>query len=218
MKAKSLFPAALIPLVSAAGLAVWQSLVSESRGFTFFEHAFRPRPVPLAAYFALAALTIAAFWFVYSRTVSRLLSAPFEEVLRRDARTYLPLAFAGLAPGTLVHYLSAADILVRSRLLLAGTFVLIVILKVVQFRSWRKQRPGPLPVRLFDPSKLPAQKKSAALFLAALAVFNIGSLILTGKGMGFSGDEPHYLLMAHSLLHEGDLDLADNYAREDYRA
>jgi len=31
-----------------------------------------------------------------------------------------------------------------------------------------------------------------------------------------SGDEPHYLLMAQSLWQEGDLDLRDNYAREDF--
>jgi hypothetical protein len=31
-----------------------------------------------------------------------------------------------------------------------------------------------------------------------------------------SGDEPHYLLMAQSLWHERDLDLRDNYARQDY--
>jgi len=218
MKTRSLFPAALIPLVASAGLAVWQSLAIASPGFTFFEHVFRPRPVPLAAFIALAFLTINAFWLVYSRAVSRLLSEPFEEVLRRDAWTYCPLALAGLAPWTLVHYLSAADVLVRSRLLLAGTFASVIILKIVQFRAWRKRRPGPLPIRLFDPSRLSARRKSAALFLAALAAFNIGSLILIEKGIGFSGDEPHYLLMAHSLLHEGDLDLADNYAREDYRA
>jgi hypothetical protein len=32
-----------------------------------------------------------------------------------------------------------------------------------------------------------------------------------------SGDEPHYLLMAQSLWREGDLDLRDNLAREDWR-
>ncbi len=30
------------------------------------------------------------------------------------------------------------------------------------------------------------------------------------------GDEPHYLLAAHSLVTDGDFDLADNYARGDY--
>jgi hypothetical protein len=32
-----------------------------------------------------------------------------------------------------------------------------------------------------------------------------------------SGDEPHYLVMAQSLWREGDLDLRDNFARQDYR-
>src|SRR3990172_3517346 len=31
-----------------------------------------------------------------------------------------------------------------------------------------------------------------------------------------TGDEPHYLLAAHSLAYDGDLDLANNYARRDY--
>lgn len=30
------------------------------------------------------------------------------------------------------------------------------------------------------------------------------------------GDEPHYLLMAHSLVHDGDLDLANQYAERQY--
>lgn len=35
--------------------------------------------------------------------------------------------------------------------------------------------------------------------------------------MEASGDEPHYLVMAQSLWREHDLDLRDNYAREDWR-
>jgi hypothetical protein len=35
--------------------------------------------------------------------------------------------------------------------------------------------------------------------------------------MDASGDEPHYLVMAQSLWREPDLDLRDNYAREDWR-
>src|SRR5574341_199659 len=31
-----------------------------------------------------------------------------------------------------------------------------------------------------------------------------------------TGDEPHYLLAAHSLAFDGDFDLANNYARRDY--
>jgi hypothetical protein len=35
--------------------------------------------------------------------------------------------------------------------------------------------------------------------------------------VGLSGDEPHYLLIVYSLLHDGDLAVADNYERQDYR-
>jgi len=49
----------------------------------------------------------------------------------------------------------------------------------------------------------------AALF-ASLAVYFV-------PRMDASGDEPHYLIMAQSLWREGDLDLRDNYAREDWR-
>jgi len=31
------------------------------------------------------------------------------------------------------------------------------------------------------------------------------------------GDEPYYLLLTHSLAYDGDVDLTDNYAREDWR-
>jgi|GEM_PF-1068964 len=33
-----------------------------------------------------------------------------------------------------------------------------------------------------------------------------------------TGDEPHYLLAAHSLAFDGDFDLSNNYAQHDYRA
>src|SRR5207253_7760050 len=32
------------------------------------------------------------------------------------------------------------------------------------------------------------------------------------------GDEPRYLLMTDSLVRDGDFDLTDNFARQDYRA
>jgi hypothetical protein len=48
------------------------------------------------------------------------------------------------------------------------------------------------------------------LFFASLAAYFV-------PRMDTSGDEPHYLVMAQSLWREHDLDLRDNYAREDWR-
>lgn len=54
-----------------------------------------------------------------------------------------------------------------------------------------------------------------ALFRIAFAAY-----LLLGQyyvsGLQATGDEPHYLLMAQSLWREHDLDLQDNYARQDF--
>jgi hypothetical protein len=65
---------------------------------------------------------------------------------------------------------------------------------------------------------LSIRKRLAALFLTTLVLTNTGSLFMIHRGISFSGDEPHYLLITHSVLHEGDFDLADNYKNRDYSA
>lgn len=53
--------------------------------------------------------------------------------------------------------------------------------------------------------------------------FVLAFAVLAGAGQWYtsalrvSGDEPHYLLMAQSLWREHDLDLRDNFEREDFR-
>lgn len=56
----------------------------------------------------------------------------------------------------------------------------------------------------------------ARLFVLLTAVF-AGLATYFVPRMDASGDEPHYLVMAKSLWLEHDLDLRDNYAREDWR-
>jgi hypothetical protein len=69
-------------------------------------------------------------------------------------------------------------------------------------------RPG-LPGRPGAPSRAVAFGVALALYLAAGLWY--------ATRLRVSGDEPHYLLMAQSLWREGDLDLRDNLAREDWR-
>lgn len=56
----------------------------------------------------------------------------------------------------------------------------------------------------------------ARLFVILTALFASLAAYFVPR-MDASGDEPHYLVMAQSLWREGDLDLRDNYAREDWR-
>jgi hypothetical protein len=53
----------------------------------------------------------------------------------------------------------------------------------------------------------------AILFL----IYAIVMLLISSPGMPPTGDEPHYLITAHSLVVDGDLDLLNNYKDKDYR-
>jgi hypothetical protein len=62
----------------------------------------------------------------------------------------------------------------------------------------------------------PRSPGNLALFVLA-AAFHLVLGLHYAANLRVSGDEPHYLLMAQSLWREGDLDLRDNLAREEYR-
>ncbi len=60
-------------------------------------------------------------------------------------------------------------------------------------------------------------RKVSTSFLAASLVLFLGLALWTTQ-CDTSGDEPHYLLMAYSLVHDGDLDLSNNYQNHDYQS
>jgi hypothetical protein len=59
--------------------------------------------------------------------------------------------------------------------------------------------------------------RRTAIFAVALIVYALMG-IRFARESGFNGDEPHYLIITHSLLADGDLDIANNHAQRDYRA
>jgi hypothetical protein len=61
----------------------------------------------------------------------------------------------------------------------------------------------------------PARMRGGALFAAAFAFYALLGARIPGPA-GPQGDEPHYLVMAQSLLSDGDLDLRDEFARREY--
>jgi len=56
-----------------------------------------------------------------------------------------------------------------------------------------------------------------ALFAVAFSVYAAMG-IRFAQQVGFNGDEPHYLVIAHSLLADRDLDIANNHEQRDYRS
>ena len=56
---------------------------------------------------------------------------------------------------------------------------------------------------------------SRAVFVASLVVF-IALGVHTKRVLGLGGDEPHYLIVAHSLLVDGDLRIENNHQERQY--
>lgn len=67
-----------------------------------------------------------------------------------------------------------------------------------------------------EPAPLPDPGPRRLFLVCALAFVCLG-LWYTSR-LRVTGDEPHYLVMARSLWREGDLDLRNNYDREDWSA
>ncbi len=59
--------------------------------------------------------------------------------------------------------------------------------------------------------------RRATVFVISLALYLALGLRFTAAA-GFGGDEPHYLIITHSLLVDHDLDIANNHEHRDYRA
>ena len=69
--------------------------------------------------------------------------------------------------------------------------------------------------RLINKTKDNGWAASKVVGLTAVLLFGVTTL-WTATVCDLSGDEPHYLLMAYSLIHDGDLDLTNNSANKDY--
>jgi hypothetical protein len=95
----------------------------------------------------------------------------------------------------------------RWRLLVGAWFTLFVGLKAAIFARalwcW------------LESDDVPLGRASVGIFLGAfLPYLLLGAHVTTA--MSTTSDEPYYLLVAHSLLHDRDLDLANNVAARDY--
>ena len=214
MKGKSLFLAMF--LLFSLLLSLYLLLLQQAPRFKFTNRVFHPSALAVIFVTSAVFIVLLAGWVLYSRLASRYFGRETSEVLGQDFLTFLPLLFLSLAPLTLRHYIDAADLVARLRLFGLGVAAAIVYLKIVQVRRWG-QDSGLFWrswVRKF--TALPLKRKVVLLFLASLLAFNAGSFLQISRGVTFSGDEPHYLIISHSLLHDGDFDLANNYEQRDY--
>ena len=60
------------------------------------------------------------------------------------------------------------------------------------------------------------RKKGVAIFLGCELVFILSSLVITRRGVKLVGDEPHYLVIAQSIVRDFDLNVFNQYYRNQF--
>jgi hypothetical protein len=186
-------------------------------GFTIQDHSPAIKIDSILPLIFLFALLILGLWLGYSSLISRLFKLDRKEFLRQDFSSYLPLLFLAFLPILLSHYLDSKDLLLRANIFLGSIGLAILYLKATILHSFRENKDSPWKRFGEKISALSLKKKLGILFFISLVLYNAGSWLLTSSGQTFAGDEPHYLLISHSLLKDGDIDLSNNYANKDYQ-
>jgi len=180
-----------------------------------------PSLATFGAFLLIANLGLVCLWILYSLTFSRISRESFLPVLQRDAFTYCPLCFLLISllqlNSLFTSYFQGILLLSHS----AGYWLLLPALLGVyhlkvrihgQFLPVPKRRITRVPF-----SSPPSRRLKIAVFLISLIVYtSVG--IRFERELGLGGDEPHYLLITHSILHDHDLAIRNNYRNKDYQS
>jgi hypothetical protein len=195
-------PTRLVLLALAAlGTAYFLTVALQSASYTITSHGLKMsggRWAVLLGVFVLAFAALAAAGRAFPR---------FEIV---------PFLILLLTPTVFIHYWNRDDF--RARLAALGLTAVLAALALTFAKKNPASQTAPSPTRRWAGrwSSLPTRRKLVVLFLAAFLVYNLCAGLFVLEGATFTGDEPNYLLMSHSLLYDRDLNLADNYANQDY--
>ena len=167
----------------------------------------------------LTAVLSAAFLFgcvrVYVRRLVSKTSEPPEKLRRSVILTLSPLLLLFLVLFSFVVFLRD----VRPFMLILS-FLGITGLQSVFLLRLKRQYRGK---NLFFPSWILLRRKRLSGRQSAILVFFVSFFVycLLASGLivpahPFTGDEPHYLIISESLIHDGDINLFDNYRDQDY--
>jgi hypothetical protein len=111
-----------------------------------------------------------------------------------------PSLVLALSPLLLLHYSSVSDFRIR----LACFFMLAAVMVLARRRPVK-----PLPFSL-------AAARPWQAWLLSFLVLAAAATFIYSRGIHLSGDEPHYILVAQSLVEDGDVDLKNNLDQRKY--
>ncbi len=206
-----------LSVVFSFGVALFVDIYRQSRGWTILDHTYRPG-LNLFFIWAITAGVFILCWLFFARREGKRPTADSAEVRHRGILAALPLGFFFLSPWLLRFYITGDDLRLRLRLLAAFVILTVLVLKAAD-RIKLSQEPLAFltrPVAKF--SSLSPRRQLIILFVVSFVVYQLAVFVLVVKGTSFSGDEPYYLMTTHSLLRDRDINLANNYAQQDYFA
>ena len=193
----------LLPILGAPGIAIIIfNLVNDSAVEGFFYLPYKQgKFYAMLSAIAIALIALNVFLRLFVKLDRKLTYMCYAYV----NSSYVYLVFARLD-------FSRSDFTVRGRnylvllvLFLLGTIIIGIRHRLLQFAGnlnlIKDMYLSPPPV---------------VLFLLALAVYVLFSLNFLFPQIGFVGDEPHYLIITHSLIHDRDLNVKNNYLNQDY--
>jgi len=205
---------ALLLFVSL-GLALLIDIYAQSFRYTILNHAYRPSPVLFLLWAAAFAISFLGCSLV-TRWEASYFGADRAFWRRRGTQALLPLGFLFLSPWLLGFYTTNDDLRVRLRLLAILAVGTAVFIKLSGFARFLVKRGSLFDRTVFKFSSFSSRRRLLVLFLTSFLIYQAAALILVSRGVSFSGDEPYYLLTTHSLLRDGDINVANNYAQQDY--
>ena len=201
--------------LAAYSITLW----NQAREYTITNHSFRLEPVSMIGISALIFLILWGLRRMATQMSIRSSGIGLSSgILKWDAASQLPFLLLFLLPLAASHYIDSNDFRARISAFIVSVFLGVAYLKGKIFLKSKSREESILQKIWAKIEAVPLKKKITILFVLALILFNIGSVLMISGGITFSGDEPHYLLISHSLLKDGDFQLSNNYAQKDYAA
>ncbi len=202
-------------LALALGLNFFRYLYVQTDSFTILDFTFRPSLFDNLFFTAAFSLLLLVIWKGLSWIDQHLFKVDKATTEQQNLLCFLPLSFFLLSPLLLLHYVTASDLKLRLNLMLGGILAAALLLKAITC-SQQLQKQGTWGNLWGRFQGLSLKQKLWVLFFGAFFVYLLCTALIVSHGLAFSGDEPYYLLTSHSLYHDQDINVANNYDDRDF--
>jgi hypothetical protein len=201
--------------------------ISLAERFTIHEYAKNRAIIKWTAIYSISIiisiLILSLFWWYFSLLMSRLAKIEHARVLPYDAYSFLPLIFMIFTLFQKSYFLSLRFFKDNNNLLIIVSIIGVLYLKYKYMRKFLHQSTSSLLNSCLESVKsyftrifIVGKNWKLHFFLLTFFIYLLlASGFITQVGH-LSGDEPHYLVLTHSILKDHDLEVSNNYSQKDY--